>query len=72
MTAAELDVIAGLDVELEVVLAAPDVTEDEFLGEFARVMHEWNFAPFRQGAFRFPTREEARQALAGSRYNRAA
>ncbi len=72
MTAVDLDVLAGLDVELEVRFTEVVIAEEELLSEFARVMHEWNFAPFRQGQVRFPTREESRQALAGSRYNQAA
>lgn len=38
------------------------VDGEEVLSEFARVMHEWDFAPFRQGKVRMPTLAEARRA----------
>jgi hypothetical protein len=55
------------------VMPVVDLTEHELLSEFAKVMHEWGFAPFRRGELAMPTLHEARAHLAArSKYNRAA
>lgn len=57
-----------LDVQVEVaevpVAVAVELSENELLAEFARVMHEWDFAPFRRGEVRLPTLAEARRSAA--------
>ena len=59
-----------LDVE---VTAWPvhlhEISEEEFLREFARVMHEWGSQLFTEGKVRLPTQREAREVLNASRYN---
>lgn len=47
-----------------------DITEGEFLCEFARVMHEWDFRSFRRGEVSLPTLSEARAVVARSPYVR--
>lgn len=43
--------------------------EDELVHTFAQVMHEWGFRPFRRGEVALPTRLEALERLATSRYS---
>jgi hypothetical protein len=64
MTAAAEETQAGV-----AVLGVAEVTGEEFLAEFAQVMHDWGHCRTAEG-LRFPTLAEARQAALGRRRDR--
>lgn len=41
-----------------------EVSEGEFISEFAKVMHEWGFKPFLRGEVRIPDRDHVQKHMA--------